>query len=184
MRKVLSRQAVLLIFPILFLILLSVVGVLLQQRIRTMFHTYVEQEVAMNTDMLANRLDARFGAELMGMENLIQVKGTDSWESLLAARKTDGTGIKRMGVLAHRGRAIVGDSLKVGDWDGIRQSFQGHLAISYARGKGLLLTVPIHRRPRSTIRRTTSFSWPTCIRWMARSSASCRHRPWMVASSL
>ena len=71
-----SRKTALLLFPVLFLVLLVVVGVLLQQRIRTMFHTYVEQEVAMNVDMLANRLDARFGAELMGMENLIRVKGT------------------------------------------------------------------------------------------------------------
>ena len=67
-----SRKTALRLFPVLFLVLLVVVGVLLQQRIRTMFHTYVEQEVAMNVDMLANRLDARFGAELMGMENLIR----------------------------------------------------------------------------------------------------------------
>ena len=138
-----SRKTALLLFPVLFLVLLIVVGVLLQQRIRTMFHTYVEQEVAMNVDMLANRLDARFGAELMGMENLIRVKGTDSWESLLSDNDVDGMGIKRMGVLAHRGRAIVGDSLKVSEWDGIRQSFQGYPAISYAKGKGLLLTVPV-----------------------------------------
>lgn len=138
-----SRKTALLLFPVLFLVLLIVVGVLLQQRIRTMFHTYVEQEVAMNVDMLANRLDARFGAELMGMENLIRVKGTDSWESLLSDNDVDGMGIKRMGVLAHRGRAIVGDSLKVSEWDGIRQSFQGYPAISYASGKGLLLTVPV-----------------------------------------
>ncbi|WP_320858333.1 ATP-binding protein, partial [Selenomonas sp.] len=131
------------LFPALFLVLLIVVGVMLQQRIRTMFHTYVEQEVAMNIDMLANRIDARFGAELMGMENLIRIKGTDSWESLLEESDVDGMGIKRMGVLAHRGRAIVGDSLKVSEWDGIRQSFQGYPAISYAKGKGLLLTVPV-----------------------------------------
>ena len=138
-----NRRTAMILFPVVFLVLLITVGVLLQQRIRTMFHTYVEQEVAMNVDMLANRLDARFGAELMGMENLIRIKGTDSWESLLSENDVDGMGIKRMGVLAHRGRAIVGDSLKVSEWDGIRQSFQGYPAISYAKGKGLLLTVPV-----------------------------------------
>ncbi|WP_294160701.1 HAMP domain-containing sensor histidine kinase [uncultured Selenomonas sp.] len=144
LRKALeNRRTAMILFPVLFLVLLIAVGVLLQQRIRTMFHTYVEQEVAMNIDMLANRIDARFGAELMGMENLIRIKGTDSWESLLEESDIDGMGIKRMGVLAHRGRAIVGDSLKVSEWDGIRQSFQGYPAISYAKGKGLLLTVPV-----------------------------------------
>ncbi|MCI6282892.1 ATP-binding protein [Selenomonas sp.] len=144
LRKALEkRRTAMILFPALFLVLLIVVGVMLQQRIRTMFHTYVEQEVAMNIDMLANRIDARFGAELMGMENLIRIKGTDSWESLLEESDVDGMGIKRMGVLAHRGRAIVGDSLKVSEWDGIRQSFQGYPAISYAKGKGLLLTVPV-----------------------------------------
>ncbi len=144
MSQGIKRKRALLLFPVLLVALLILVGVLLQVRIRTMFHTYVEQEVAMNIDMLANRLDARFGAELMGMENLVGIKGTDSWESLLQTSDIDGVGVKRMGVLAHRGRAIVGDSLRVSDWAGIRQSFQGHPAISYARGQGLLLTVPVY----------------------------------------
>lgn len=106
MSQGIKRKRALLLFPVLLVALLILVGVLLQVRIRTMFHTYVEQEVAMNIDMLANRLDARFGAELMGMENLVGIKGTDSWESLLQTSDIDGVGVKRMGVCCSCSRAV------------------------------------------------------------------------------
>lgn len=140
-----ERRYLMMVFFAAFFVLLCIVGVLLHHKIRTMFHTYVEQEVAAEVDMLAHRLDARFGAELMGMQNLTRVKGTDSWESLLShPDKDEADGVSPMGVLAHRGHAIVGDSLEVSDWRGIQQSFQGYPAVSYCKGKGLLLTVPIY----------------------------------------
>ncbi len=128
-----------------FFILMGIVGILLQNKIRTMFHTYVEQEVAAEINMLAKRVDARFGAELIGMQNLTRIKGTDSWESLLNGQnQSDEEGASPMGVLSQRGHAIVGDSLDIRDWHGIKQSFHGYPAVSYCKGKGLLLTVPVY----------------------------------------
>ena len=126
------------LFLLIFLALVGIIGMLLQNKIRMMFHAYVEHQVTDEVEMLAQRFDSRFGAEITGLQNLAQTVGTDSWERLLDSEEG-----RSMGVLGQRGHAIVGTSLNIRDWSGITQSFQGYPALSYCRGKGLLVTVPI-----------------------------------------
>ena len=133
---------------LIFLLLLSIVGFLLQVKIRSMITAYSEKQVAAQTDLIARRLDDRLSDELTSLQIAADtVAGTSgpggSWQSLPIG---DPEGIA-MGVLNHQGEALVGESLAMHEWPGIIRSFQGHPAVCYFRGRGLLFTVPVYNGP-------------------------------------
>ena len=125
---------------LLFIVLLTAVGFLLQDKIRVMFTAHVEKQAAMQADMIARRLDDRLHNELLMMEDLSKACEHEKWGNLPTG---DDQGVL-MGVLPHQGNALVGRSLLASDWPGIMQSFQGHPAVCYNKGRGLLFTVPVY----------------------------------------
>ena len=133
---------------LLFLLLLSIVGFLLQVKMRSMITSYSEKQVAAQTDLIARRLDDRLSDELTALQITADtVAGTSghggSWQNLPTG---DPDGIA-MGVLTHQGKAVVGEPLAVNEWPGIVRSFQGHPAVCYFQGRGLLFTVPVYNGP-------------------------------------
>ena len=57
----------------LFLLLLTVVGFLLQNKIRVIFTAYVEKQVSLQADMIAQRLDSRLSGELASLEKMAEI---------------------------------------------------------------------------------------------------------------
>ena len=127
----------------LFLLLLTVVGFLLQNKIRVIFTAYVEKQVSLQADMIAQRLDSRLSGELASLEKMAEIYSESDSQHLQELAKVDFSG-SRMGVLPHHGQALVGETLSAGEWSGIARSFQGHAAATYNKGQGLLLTVPMY----------------------------------------
>ena len=87
---------------LLFLLLLSIVGFLLQVKMRSMITSYSEKQVAAQTDLIARRLDDRLSDELTALQITADtVAGTSghggSWQNLPTG---DPDGIA-MGVLTH-----------------------------------------------------------------------------------
>ncbi len=128
-----------------FLVLLSVVGLLLQNKIRGMITNYAEKQVSEQVDLVARRLDDRLAGELDSLVVIAQVNGQNGSDwAKLPIGEPEGVS---MGVLPHNGNAIVGVSLSASEWPGIVRSFQGHPAVCYNKGQGLLFTVPVYNGP-------------------------------------
>ena len=125
---------------VVFLLLLIIVGFLLQGKIRMMFSAYVERQVSMQAELMAHSLDDQFTGELEVLQAIVQTNGEQPWENL----QIDVQGGSSMGVLTHQGQAVRGNPLLISEWTGLASSFQGHPAVCYTRGKGLLFTVPIY----------------------------------------
>ena len=60
---------------LLFLLLLIVVGFLLQNKIRVIFTAYVEKQISLQADMMAQRVDDRFSEELTSLSKVAKVYG-------------------------------------------------------------------------------------------------------------
>ena len=88
---------------LLFIVLLTAVGFLLQDKIRVMFTAHVEKQAAMQADMIARRLDDRLHNELLMMEDLSKACEHEKWGNLPTG---DDQGVL-MGVLPHQGNALV-----------------------------------------------------------------------------
>ena len=143
-RGIERRRMVTLGGMLVFLVLLIVVGFLLQAKVREMFIAYVEQQVAMQADVLADSLNTRFERELSAMEDLSRLNGENGDWANLDVDYRDGV---MMGVLSHQRAALKGRTLSVMDWPGIVSTFQGHPMVSYSKGMGLLFTVPVYHGP-------------------------------------
>ena len=128
-----------------FLLLLTIVGFLLQVKIRSMIVSYAETQVAAQSNSIAQRLDDQLADELNSLQltadTVAKTSGEGGVWKNLSVDEEDGV---RMGVLKHHGEALVGQSMSVTAWQGIVQSFQGHPAISYEQGQGMLFTVPVY----------------------------------------
>ena len=105
----------------LFLLLLTVVGFLLQNKIRVIFTAYVEKQVSLQADMIAQRLDSRLSGELASLEKMAEIYSESDSQHLQELAKVDFSG-SRMGVLPHHGQALVGETLSAGEWSGIARS--------------------------------------------------------------
>ena len=128
---------------LLFLLLLIVVGFLLQNKIRVIFTAYVEKQISLQADMMAQRVDDRFSEELTSLSKVAKVYGENDEKEFRDLAQVDFEG-SIMGVLPHHGPALAGETLSAGEWTGIARSFQGHAAVTYKKGQGLLLSVPIY----------------------------------------
>ena len=127
---------------VIFLLMLVIVGFLLQDRIRVLFTAYVEKQVSIQADAMAHRLDDQLSGELDALQLLASNHRGDDWSDLQTGNPENIS----MGVLLHRGNAIAGKSMSPADWPGIMTSFQGHPAVCYVKGVGMLFTVPIYSR--------------------------------------
>lgn len=149
MKKWSSRQYRILFSMLIFLGVLIVVGVFMQQRMRQLLYHYMEQQVTSQAGEAAELLKERFDMEIESMERLAFDLGKKSedlsadlmdFETYLFA--DEGEALKA-GILALDGTPLYGDALVFSEFFGIQDSFRGNASVSYCEGKGLLFTVPI-----------------------------------------
>lgn len=131
---------------IIFIVIISIVGILMYNKMRTLLNYYVEQQTAQQAELLAQMTEKQFAAELR------QLTWTADYIQDHEAQRQDivNTFVNNkekvsVGLLEMDGNAVCGESLDFLMFDGIRQSFRGEDAVSYSKEKGLLFTVPVYR---------------------------------------
>ena len=122
------------------IVVLSVVGALMVDKIDDLMTDYMETQVASQAKLLSETATAKFSAELEKLEGVAQT--SEAVAALVVdAKEKDGIS---MGMLALQGEAVYGEPLAFSDFQGILDAFRGNPSISYNRSYGLLFTVPVY----------------------------------------
>lgn len=131
---------------LLFIAILTVVGILMRDRMKMLLNYYVEQQAVRQAELLAQMTESQFDAELRQLEwtaDYMQHYEEERQDiiDIIVAQEDNVT----VGLLEMDGNAVRGKTLDFLAFDGIRQSFRGENAVSYSRDDGLLFTVPVYR---------------------------------------
>ncbi len=131
---------------LLFVLILGVIIILLNNRMGQLLNYYVEQQAVRQAELLAQTKAEQFEEELRRLEwtaAFIQHYEEERQEIVdLFSPQEEHVSV---GLLEMDGNAVVGKTLDFLDFDGIRQSFRGESAVSYGRDQGLLFTAPVYR---------------------------------------
>ncbi len=129
-----------------FTVVLIIVGALMQGKMQRLLHEHVEMQTTEQAKILAEMLEQQIIIEFKDLESTaekLQEKADQITE--IAKEADDEDEEASWGVLELGGNAIYGNSLKVSEYSGVKDSFRGTKAISYKKGNGLLFTVPVYR---------------------------------------
>lgn len=124
-----------------FVILMIVVGILLSDRIIGLQESYVERQLAQQTQIMAELVQERLGAELSSMNLAARLIESGAVEEV---RKMEGAGVLD-GLMALDGTAIYGEVLDFAVYEGIRESFRGNEAVSCDEEGNIVFSVPVFR---------------------------------------
>lgn len=129
-----------------FVAVLLLVGGLMRNKLTTLFEDYVNKQVAAHAQSLAELVGEKLKTQLDDLAGIsLAIQSHNDWTNvILDTRLQNATGIQ-YGLLALDGSAKYGEQISVTEFKGIQNSFRGNRSISYAKGKGLLLTVPVYR---------------------------------------
>ena len=128
-----------------FVIILLIVGMFMQSKLKSLLRYYTGQQVTQHAKVLSDLLDEKFTVELTCLEHIsiFIEKGVVNKENLLEVfeemEHCSGIGLLELG-----GKSVYGESLSIKEFSGIQDSFRGNSAISYSPEKGLLFTVPVY----------------------------------------
>lgn len=129
-----------------FSLLLGIVAILMQNKMRSLLNYYVEQQAAQQAELLAQMVEKQFAEELRQLTwtaDYIQKHEVDRQDIVDAFANYD----KQVcvGLLEMDGNTLCGEALDFLEFAGIRQSFRGKDAVSYNQEGGLLFTVPVYK---------------------------------------
>lgn len=124
-----------------FVILMIIVGILLSDRIIELQESYVERQLAQQTQIMAELVQERLGAELSSMNLAARLIESGAVEEV---RKMEGAGVLD-GLMALDGTAIYGEVLDFSIYEGIRESFRGNEAVSCDEEGNIVFSVPVFR---------------------------------------
>ena len=135
------RIIVVLIFAI---IIMTIVGVLMNFRLKKLLQSYMEKQVTEQARILAELSAEQFELEIRNLENIARnmTVDTESATTILDLIVDDNENMT-MGILRLDGSALAGYSLNFTDFPGIQKAFRGHSAVCYKNGRGILFTTPI-----------------------------------------
>ena len=123
---------------------LGIVGFLMQNRMWKLLRDYMANQVTKQAGVLAELCEERILLKLDEMEHIAgYIEWYDEPEEIVKYIQI-GHEWENTGILQLDGDAIWGKSLEFTDYSGIQKSFRGERAVSYKKGQGLLLSVPVY----------------------------------------
>lgn len=140
----------------LFLLVLGLVGILMQFKMRELLNDYTQKQVGLQAGLLAEQAQQRFQAEferLDFMAEYIRQEGTDSSGSWIRdLKEADAAEILKVevkpmvsfGLLELDGHAVYGGKLDFAEFSGIIESFRGKKAVCSGAEQELLFSVPVY----------------------------------------
>lgn len=129
-----------------FIVIFSVVGILMQNKMKMLLNYYVEQQAVRQAQLLAQMTENQFESELQQLNWTAEyVKDHEAEKQDIVSTFAGNEEKISVGLLETDGSAVCGEALDFLAFDGIRQSFRGKNAVSYNEDQGLLFTVPVYR---------------------------------------
>lgn len=156
MRNRLGRGKSIIIGMFLFLIVLGMVGILMQFKMRELLHEYTQKQIGRQAGVLADQAEQKFQTEfgqLDFMAEYIRIQGTDgsgSWiyepqeEDVAKLAAFDTKPQVSFGLLELDGNAVYGEQLDFTEFSGVTESFRGKKAVCSGKDQALLFTVPVY----------------------------------------
>ncbi len=139
-----------------FLLVLGMVGILMQFKMRQLLNDYTEKQVSRQAEVLAALAEQKFESEfdrLDYMAEYIRQEGTDgtgSWvygpdgKDVAKITAFDTKPMVSFGLLELDGNAVYGEALDFTVFSGIAESFRGKKTVCSGGEQGLLFTVPVY----------------------------------------
>ncbi len=126
-----------------FALALVVVGIVLRTRIAVLLDSYTERQTEKQIKVYALLMEEKLDTELENLEYIASKleQTLDDMDDMMPVIYSD-PGIKQ-GLLDIDGRALYGDDLDPGIYEGIQASFRGQKAITYVENEGMLFTCPV-----------------------------------------
>ena len=130
-----------------FAMALVIVGAVLGVRTGALLDSYTEKQTGKQAKAYALLMEEKLDTEIENLE-YIASKLEASLESMddLMPRIYNDPGVKQ-GLIGIDGKALYGDDLDVGVYEGIQSSFRGSKAMTFAGDDGLLFTCPVFHGP-------------------------------------
>ena len=143
--KGLSRKGRVTIFLAVVIVIMSVVGILMNFRLRSLLQSYVEKQVSQQAKTLAMLSAEQFELEIHNLESIAgNITSAVNKDSVIINSVIRDSENVTMGILCLDGTAIVGNPLEFSDFSGIQNAFRGNSSVCYKEGKGILFTTPIY----------------------------------------
>ncbi len=133
-----------------FLVVLIIVGLFMQMRMRQLLYSYMEKQVTVQAEEMSGFVKERFDKEIVSMERVSDKLHQAGSEREKLVRENSGylfpEGSEGMtsGMLALDGTALYGDTLDFAEFTGIQHAFRGNSSVCFSKEKGLLFTVPVY----------------------------------------
>ena len=133
-----------------FLVVLIIVGLFMQMRMRQLLYSYMEKQVTVQAEEMSGFVKERFDKEIVTMERVSDKLHQAGGEREKLVRENSGylfpEGSEGMtsGMLALDGTALYGDTLDFAEFTGIQHAFRGNSSVCFSKEKGLLFTVPVY----------------------------------------
>ena len=133
-----------------FLVVLIIVGLFMQMRMRQLLYSYMEKQVTVQAEEMSGFVKERFDKEIVSMERVSDKLHQAGSEREKIVRENSGylfpEGSEGMtsGMLALDGTALYGDTLDFAEFTGIQHAFRGNSSVCFSKEKGLLFTVPVY----------------------------------------
>ncbi|MBE5941485.1 MAG: response regulator [Lachnospiraceae bacterium] len=122
-----------------------IVGSLLGMKLNEMLIGHMEKQVTEQSSLLSEQIEQVIEMQFVQLNNIATAisSNQDNPQQVLMALKLEQEGIT-IGVLKLDGSVLAGASLDVNAYEGIKRSFRGEDAVSYAEGKGMVFSVPVY----------------------------------------
>ena len=155
MKKWNTERTKLLVGLILLIAALLLIGVLLEQRISNLLESHLESQMKLQAQAMAAYTDERFQSELARLKYMSMLMQTDEDETRpevdedtlddMMRTMTEMKSDTQFGMLTLDGTAVYGEPVDLKKFSGVRDSFHGNDAVSFAPDEGLLFTVPVFK---------------------------------------
>ena len=150
LQKFRRNKTRILVSMLVFLVVLIIVGLFMQMRMRQLLYSYMEKQVTVQAEEMSGFVKERFDKEIVSMERVSDKLHQAGSEREKLVRENSGylfpEGSEGMtsGMLALDGTALYGDTLDFAEFTGIQHAFRGNSSVCFSKEKGLLFTVPVY----------------------------------------
>lgn len=142
--KFFQKRKDIFIWIIICVAVLGIVGFLMQNRMWTLLHNYMENKVTEQAGVLAELCEERILLKLDEMEHVAEYIEWYGDSEQIVKYMQIGHEWENTGILQLNGNALWGKPQEFSSYAGIQKSFRGERAVSYQKGQGLLLSVPVY----------------------------------------
>ncbi len=124
---------------------MAIVGSLLGMKLNQMLIEHMEKQVTEQSLLLSEQIEQVIEMQFTQLNNMARAiqNNPKNPEKVLTAVKMEEEGIT-VGVLELDGSVRAGTSIDINGYEGIKSSFRGEEAVSYAEGMGITFSVPVY----------------------------------------